>query len=185
MDDKKIIQLYFERNELAIEHTADKYGKYCFAVANNILHDAGEAEECVNDTWLKTWNAIPPKRPAALRLFLAKIARNTALNRYESKTSEKRGGFDSVCLELSDCAPAPSAEEEYMKKELSALINKFLSVISKHERCIFLRRYFYAESAAEIGKRYGEKEENVRLILFRVRAKLRKFLAKEGFLNEK
>lgn len=182
MEDNEIINLYWERNELAIEKTSEKYGSYCFAVANNILADFGEAEECVNDTWLGAWRTMPPNRPSYLKLFLAKITRNLALNRYKYGHREKRGeGFDLVWEEMADLAGAESAEDACMAKELSEHINKFLASLSKKERKIFLRRYFYAESNTAIGMLCGEKEENVRLILFRLRKKLRKYLEKEGF----
>ena len=182
MEDNEIIRLYWERDELALEKTAEKYGAYCFAVANNILADSGEAEECVNDTWLGAWRTMPPKRPNRLKLFLAKITRNLALNRYKHSRREKRGeGFGLVWEEMADIAGEESVEDAYMAKELSEHINKFLASLSKKERKIVLRRYFYAESHAAIGKHCGEREENVRLILFRLRKKLRKYLEKEGF----
>ena len=183
MDDKKIIELYFARDESAISHTADKYGPYCFTVAYNILYDNEDSEECVNDTYLRAWTAIPPENPDILKLFLAKITRNLAINKYNYSKRVKRAGEAAVCMdELEECVRSESAEDAYMMRELSKSINRFLSTVTKRERCVFLRRYFYAESNAQIGKRYGMHENNVRLVLFRVRCKLKEFLQKEGFL---
>ena len=181
MDDSKIIELYWARDELAIKQSEEKYGKYCFSVANNILANNGDAEECVNDTWLRAWNAMPPAKPNYLKLFLAKITRNLALWRYEKRQSAKRAGeFCTIVTELDECESAASAENEYLEKEILSAINSFLRGVSLKERCIFVRRYFYAESGAAIAQRYGEKESNVNLILFRTRKKLKEHLEKEG-----
>ena len=184
MDDRKIIEFYFARDEAAILHTAGKYGAYCFTIAYNILYNNEDSEECVNDTYLRAWNAIPPERPNVLKLFLAKITRNLAINKYNAAKSIKRAGEVAACMEeLDECASSESAEEACMLGELSKSINRFLATLTKRERCVFLRRYFYSESNAQIGARYGMKESNVRLVLFRVRGKLKEFLAKEGFLQ--
>ena len=186
MEDSKIIELYWARDELAIKQSEEKYGTYCFSVANNILSDGGEAEECVNDTWLKAWGAMPPNKPGNLKLFLAKITRNLAINQYNKRKSAKRG--NDFCIILDELAElefsnGESTEDEYIKKEFSEALNIFLGIISARERCIFVRRYFYAESSAKIAEKYGEKESNVNLILFRIRKKLKNYLEKEGFFT--
>ena len=181
MEDSKIIELYWARDEFAIVQSSEKYGAYCFAVAKNILADSEDSEECVNDTWLRAWNAMPPGKPGCLRLFFAKITRNLALKRCEKKQSTKRAGeFSAILTELEECEVARSAEQEYLEREIMTSINTFLDAISQRERCIFVRRYFYAESGAAIAQRYGEKESNVNLILFRTRKKLKEYLEKEG-----
>ena len=184
MEDHEIIELYFQRDERAIMQTDEKYGKYCFAVANNILMSLQDAEECVNDTWLRAWNAMPPQRPSVLRQFLAKITRNLSLNRYRAMQAEKRGGgrVEIALEELSECVgkgsdPADEAELVALRES----ILKFLEKLADREQGIFLRRYFYMEEICEIAGRYKMKEANVRLILSRTRKKLHAYLGKEGF----
>ena len=184
MEDHEIIALYFQRDEQAIRQTDVKYGKYCLAVAENILASLQDAEECVNDTYLRAWHAIPPTRPNVLRQFLARITRNLSLNRYEAMQAEKRGG-GRVALaleELAGCIPGgtdPAGESE--KQALKESILRFLSALPERERGIFLRRYFYMEEFGAIAKKYEMKEANVRLILSRTRQKLRTHLGKEDF----
>ncbi len=184
MEDHEIIELYFQRDEAAISETDAKYGKYCFAIANNILMSMQDSEECVNDTWLRAWNSMPPQRPNILRQFLGKITRNLSLNRYSAMQAEKRGGGAvAVALdELSECVgggknPADEAEMNALRES----ILKFLTKLSDREQGIFLRRYFYMEEMADIALRYKMKETNVRLILSRTRKKLHTYLGKEGF----
>lgn len=184
MEDHEIIELYFQRNEGAIAETDAKYGKYCLAVANNILASIPDSEECVNDTWLRAWHAMPPKRPDVLRQFLAKITRNLSLNRYNAMQAEKRGG-GAVTLaleELAGCIPGgtnPADESE--KQALKESILRFLTALPDREQGIFLRRYFYMEEFSQIAQKYEMKEANVRLILSRTRQKLRTHLGKEDF----
>jgi RNA polymerase sigma-70 factor (ECF subfamily) len=184
MEDGKILDLYFIRDEQALEETRIKYGDYCFAVANGILGCTEDAEEVVNDTWLRTWDSIPPKRPLHLRLFLGKITRNLAFSCWRKQNAEKRGGGEAelVLEELSECIggggdPADAAEMQL----LQTVINQFVGSLPQREQGIFLRRYFYAEAMAEIAERYRMKEANVRLVLSRTRQKLRHVLEKEGF----
>lgn len=186
MEDSAIIELYFERNENAISETDHKYGDYCCAIARNILSSRQDSEECVNDTWLRTWNTIPPQRPRVLRQFLAKITRNLSIDRYRAETAQKRGGGQTELAleELQECIcvngdPAGLMEMEVLKTAIGA----FLKQLPDRERSIFLRRYFYVEDFAEIGQRYGLKDTNVRLILSRTRKKLAHHLQKEGLLE--
>ena len=184
MEDSQIIDLYFARNETAISETDKKYGEYCRAIARNILSSGQDAEECVSDTWLRTWNTIPPKRPCVLRQFLAKITRNLAFDRYRADTAEKRGGGQQLLAleELKECisSGADPADQAEMKA-LKSAIGAFLTGLSNRERGIFLRRYFYVEGYSHIAQRYGIRENNVRLILSRTRKKLSDYLRKEGF----
>ena len=179
MQDERIIELYFARDEQAIRHTADKYGPYCTAVSMNILHSEPDAEECVNDTYLKTWNAIPPTRPSSLRLFLAAIVRRLSLNRLRDSRAGKRNAEVELSLdELSECIPAPTDETE---GELAAHINDFLGTCAKTDRIIFLRRYFYGLTDAAIAKGLGMTRNAVSLRLSRTRRGLRAYLTERGY----
>lgn len=185
MEDRQIVDLYFERNELAIAETGKKYGGYCYNIAYRIVMSLPDAEECVNDTWLHAWNAMPPQRPKVLRQFLAKITRNLSLDRRRVNLAQKRGGgeLELTLEELSECIggnsdPADNLEMEELKKGIS----EFLHTLPERERSIFLRRYFYLEKTSAIARQYLIKEANVRLILSRTRQKLKDYLWKEGLL---
>lgn len=185
MDDEQIIELYVARDERAIRETDVKYGRYCASLVKQILSDPLDVEEVVSDTWLKAWDAIPPTRPGVLKLFLAKVARNLSFSRWRSQAAQKRGGGEiAVALEeLGECAgPDKDAGMELEAKELSAAIGRFLETVSQRDRNIFLRRYFFVDSVADIAQRFGIKESNVHMILSRVRGKLKSYLIKEGHL---
>lgn len=187
MDDRQIIELYWQREQEAITATNDKYGSYCFAVANNILQNDEDSEECINDTWYRVWNAIPPQKPVWLKAFLAKITRNLALDRYTAQNAEKRGkGETAIVLdELSECVASDTdCASAVDAKELEECIRKFVRTLPERDGNIFLRRYFFMESTAETAKKYGMKESNVLLILSRTRKKLKVHLIKEGFIDE-
>lgn len=183
MDDSEILKLYFERNELAIAKTAEKYGSYCYYIAYSILSDNCESEECVNDTYLSAWNSIPPKHPKMLRAFLGRITRNISLNRLYSKNAEKRGG-NAVLLsldEIEEFTPAAdSAQRAADDSELSLIINRFLGALTAENRKIFMRRYWYLSSVKEIAEDFGISEGKVKMSLHRSRKKLRKLLEEEG-----
>lgn len=184
MDDQKILALYFSRDEQAVLETARKYGSYCYSIADNILHSAQDAEETVNDTYLQTWNAIPPKHPDVFKLFLARITRNLAFSRWRKECAGKRGGgeMDLVLEELSECLASPGAVDDGLSvKELEMTIRAFLSELPQKERNLFLRRYFYVEDCEKIAARYGMKRGTVSSTLFRTREKLRNHLKKEGY----
>lgn len=185
MDDGQIIELYVARDERAIRETDVKYGRYCGSLAKQILADPLDAEEVVSDTWLRAWDSIPPTRPGTLKLFLAKVARNLAFSRWRARTAQKRGGGELVLAleELGECAgPDTDAGAALEVKELAAGIGRFLETVSQRDRNIFLRRYFFVDSAADIAQRFGIKESNVHMILSRVRGKLKAYLIKEGYL---
>ena len=183
MEDSQIIDLYFDRKEAAIAETDQKYGAYCRSIAWNILQNREDSEECVSDTWLRAWNAMPPQRPGVLRQFLAKITRNLSLDRFRADHAQKRGdGQVPLALEeLKECVgtgdPATVAEQALLEQ----LIAAFLQTLSQRDRGAFLRRYFYMEGHKEIAARYGMTEANVRLCLSRTRQKLRLFLREEDF----
>ena len=184
MDDKQIVELYWQRDEHAIEATAAKYGPYCMKISRNILEDRADSEENVNDTYLHAWNAIPPQRPAILQAFLGKIARNLALNRYKAKSAQKRQS-DALALpldELDDCAVSrPGPESETAAAELGASISAFLRTQSEDARNMFILRYFYCDSIEEISSRFGCGESRVKTTLLRTRRKLKQHLIKEGY----
>lgn len=185
MTDNQIIALYWRRSETAISETADKYGAYCRTVADHILHSREDSEECVNDTWLRAWNAIPPQRPARLRMFLAKITRNLAFDKFKAQTAGKRGGgeVELILDELSECVSAGGdAEGQFLAQELEETINRFVHTLPKRDCSIFVRRYFFAESIEAIAKKYGLSANNVTVILSRTRQKLKAHLKEEGYL---
>ncbi len=183
MDDQQIIQLYNERSEAAISETAEKYGKYCHCIAYNILCDERDSEECVNDTYFITWNRIPPKMPERLSVFLGKITRNVAIDRYRYYSREKRGNGQTtpVLEELDECIPSTSNTEQAVSmKLLVEALNTFLKGLPVEKRKLFVRRYWYLSPIAEIADNYGISESKVRVTLFRTREKLRQFLEREG-----
>ena len=186
MSDEQIIELYQKRDEIAIRATNESYGAYCYSIANRILRSAEDSWECVNDTWLRVWNSIPPQRPQCLRAFLAKITRNLAFDRFRREHAHKRGaGEIQLALdELEECVAANSdVEAELFSEEMKRCIDSFLRGLSEQKRDVFLRRYFYVESTAAIAKRYDLKESNVLMILSRTRKELKNHLEKEGFLE--
>ena len=181
MTDNDIIEAYWNRDEAAISMSSDKYGAYCRSIAYNILEDLSDTEECVNDTWLGAWNSMPPHRPGILRTFLGKITRNLSFNRYKAKTAQKRGGIDLVLLELEECIPAPDIAEQATEEGLIiSAIEAFLLKESARSRSIFLRRYWYVQSIKAIAKDFSMSENAVSSLLFRMRAKLKQHLEKEG-----
>lgn len=179
MEDEKIIDLYWARNEQAIAETSQKYGNLCRSIAYRILGDYEDAQECENDTYIATWNAIPPTRPNILSAFLSRIARNQALNRYEYNTAQKRNShFDVVLDELEECLTAKdSVEDTFLAGELAGTINQFLAGLKKETRVMFVRRYRYSDSVKEIADRMQIGESKVKTTLFRVRQELKEYLA--------
>ena len=156
MQDESIIALYWARDEGAIAASADKYGRYCYAISARIVHRHEDAEECVNDTWLAAWNSMPPKQPQALQLFFARIVRNLSFNRYAAVTAEKRGGgeIEAALDELSEClAAGEQVEDAVERRALQAAVNSFLRGIDARDCDIFLRRYFFVETTAEFARR--------------------------------
>ena len=187
LEDEKIIELYWQRDENAISKTDQKYGAYCQSIANNILQNKEDSEECVNDTWLKAWESIPPQKPVNFRMYLAKIVRNLAFNRFNANRAKKRGGGEMVLVleELSECiADKTDVEQELIGKELKEYILGFIKELPERDRNIFVRRYFFVDPVKSIAKRYGVSENNVMVILSRIRKLLKCSLKKEGFIYE-
>lgn len=182
--DEDIIDLYFKRDEDAITYSDLKYGAYCNAVALNILKNKEDSSECVSDTWLRSWNVIPPERPSILRAFFARITRNLALDRYRENHSQKRGSGEVpiVIDELENCISGKDdIENSVITKELTQAINQFLRSVSPKERNVFIRRYYFFEDADQIANKYHMTNANVRKVLSRTRLKLKNYLIKEGF----
>lgn len=183
MKDQQILELYFQRSEAAIAETAEKYGKYCFRIAYNILEDREDSQESVNDTYLAAWNHIPPRKPQILATFLGKITRNLSLNRWKSRRAYKRGGGEVTLAleELGDCvSTGESAQDVLERKELLRALNRFLADLPETERKLFVCRYWYLESIHSLEVRFGFSESKVKSMLYRTRGKLRRYLEKEG-----
>ena len=182
MNDTEIISLYWKRDESAISETEAKYGAYCRAIARNILSNAQDEQECVNDTYLAAWNSMPPQKPALLKAYLGKIARRTSLKKWRDAHALKRGGSEvqPVLDELAECIPGNSIESALEAAELTRLINGFLGSLPATERRIFLRRYWYLDSIAEIAGSFGFSQSKVKSMLRRMRLKLMKRLKEEG-----
>ena len=184
MEDSKIISLFFERSEQAIEALDRKYGSAIRKTAANFLKDRLDVEECVNDTYLRAWSTIPPQAPNPLASYVCRIARNMAVNRYHSNKAEKRNGeYDLVLDEIEECIPSGmSVEAELDAKELGAAINRFLQGLSSEDRFLFVRRYWYADSVRELAAMTHGSPNRISVRLFRLREKLRNNLMKEGLL---
>ena len=182
--EEEIIALYRARDEEAIRRTAEMLGGYCYTVAYNVLNDREDAEECVNDTYLAVWNAIPPAEPVSLKSFVSSITRRIALNRYKEQNRDKRGG-GQVPLALEELAEVVSDTEDipadYARKELLESVTRFLRGCSPRDRGLFLDRYIRLEPTAVLAERYRVKEAQVLLILSRTRKKLKAQLEKEGY----
>lgn len=181
MTDSQIIELYWARNEEAIAQTDAAYGKKLHTLADRIVRNFEDAQECVNDTYFKTWQTIPPQRPNYFFAFLAKICRNLALGVLDWKSAAKRKGeLVSLTAEMEQCIPDPAHARRLEGEEIGKLLNRFLEGLSYENRVIFLRRYWYLDTIAEIADRYGMSQSKVKTQLHRTRAKLHAFLEKEG-----
>lgn len=183
MEDAKIVQLYWERSEDAIAETSAKYGAYCHSISYGILRNEQDAEECVTDTYLRAWNAMPPQRPAHLPAFLGKITRNLSLDRYRRRTAKMRGfGQVTVALEeLEGSVPAPDAVAHMAETaELTVVLERFLKALPQEKRRVFVLRYWYFRSGPEIAKSLRITEAKVTAILHRTRKELKQYLEMEG-----
>ena len=181
MDDSKIIELFFARNEDAIKHTDDTYGRRLFRLADNIVHNDQDAEESVNDTYMKAWDTIPPQRPEHFFAYIAKICRNFALKRIDWQKAKKRNAeVVSLTQEMENCIPDTYRDMEADTRELGRILDAFLRTLTPENQMVFLRRYWYVDTIAEIAVRYGISESAVQMRLNRTRSKLAMYLAKEG-----
>lgn len=182
MEDQKIIELFFARSEMAIQALAAKYEKLLYKISFHILQDSEDVAECLNDTYLGVWNAIPPAKPNPLSAFVCKITRNLSLKKYRANTAAKRDASMDVSLEeLEPCIPTPSAEEEWSAQELGRAINRFLHTLDKENRVLFVRRYWFADSVGDIAKDLRISENLASVRLKRVRKQLKKYLEQEGY----
>ena len=185
MEESRIVHLYWARSEHAITETAIKYGKYCYAIANNILQNVEEADESVNDTYLGAWNSMPPHRPSILRTYLGKITRHLSLKKLRDMNRDKRGGGEVALAleELEECVPSKATvEEEIISAELSEIINCFVAKLPETERRVFLSRYWYLDSIMQISLDFHFSNSKVKSMLHRTRKKLLFHLKQEEVL---
>lgn len=185
MDDQRIVELYWKRSENAIAETAKKYGKYCFSIAYNVLANNEDAEESVNDTYMKAWNNLPPQRPAVLITFLGRITRSISISRWRARKAAKRGGGEIILAldELDECiADGKNVEETYIQEETAGIFRRFLDTLPDTERDVFLRRYFLLDSVASIAEDFGFSQSKVKSMLYRTRLKLRSRLEMEELI---
>lgn len=184
MDDTKIIELFFQRDQRAIRELDAKYGKACHSLSFNIVNNRQDAEECVNDAYLGAWNAIPPAKPDPLLTYLCKMVRNISLNAYYKREAAKRSSRYTVAMEeIEACIAAPdTVEAEIEARELARIIEGFLDMLTPEDRVIFLRRYWFADCCRDIAERVGLTEKNISVRLTRIREKLRKYLIEREVL---
>ena len=183
MDDNSIIELYFARDEQAISETKNKYGRYCLKIAYNVLGNREDAEECENDTYLGVWNAIPPSRPQIFSAFIGRISRNLSLKKLRAKTAEKRRSSEAVISldELGECIPDGQGFADSLEEgELAEIINSFLGSLNSTERRVFVCRYWYCDSIADIGNQFGFGHSKVKMMLMRTRERLLTYLKERG-----
>lgn len=183
IEDNKILDLLWARDESALDQVKQKYGRSLHKVANNILSSTHDAEECVNDTLHRAWEAIPPKRPAFLGAYLSKITRNLSLKRWRAAGAIKRGSgqADLMLRELTQAIPLPrTTEDEFEYSQTVGAINTYLRGMDTNARVIFIRRYFFGDSIADISRQFKSSESKIKSMLFRARQKLKIHLEKEG-----
>lgn len=184
MEDQKILDLFFRRSQQAIAETDRKYGSYLYTISYNILSDREDSKECVNDTYLGAWNAIPPKRPGVLGAFLGKMTRYISIDRWRKRNAKQRGGGEILrsLEELQECIAAADPEQELDRLELARVFREFLSSLSEPERNVFLSRYWYLESVPAISQASGFSQSKIHSMLHRLRGRLAKKLREEGLL---
>lgn len=183
MEDSRIVELYWQRNDRAVAETDRKYGRYCRTVANNILENPEDSDECVNDTYLRAWNSMPDARPQVLSAYLAKITRNLAISTLRKRNSLRRGGGQTALAldELAEIVPAEQNMEAVIElREMTQLLDDYLSTLPALERQIFMARYFFMVPIKDIAGKFGFSESKVKSMLSRTREKLRKYLEEEG-----
>ena len=184
MEDARIVELYWARSEKAIAETSEKYGKYCYAIAYNVLANHEDADESVNDTYLDAWNNMPPHRPSILSTFLGKITRRISIDKWRGRTAEKRGGGEIVLAldELSDCVPSShNVEQEIEAAELAKVIDNFVMSLPLMDRRVFICRYWYLDPISAISQQFGFSECKVKTMLYRQRQRLLSRLEREAF----
>ena len=181
MEDAKIIALFLARDEQAVKETDDAYGGKLYGLSNRILNNREDAEESVSDTYMETWKSIPPKQPTYFYAFLASICRNLSLNRLDWRMAAKRNAeVVALTQEMESCIPDRRQEQEFDRQEVRNTLERFLETLPGESRLIFLRRYLFADSVAQIAARYHLSESKVKTQLHRTRKKLYVYLKKEG-----
>ena len=182
MEDKQIIDLFFERSEIAIAETDKKYGNYCRYIAYRILSNDQDASEIKNDTYLAAWNSMPTERPIYLGAFLSKLTRRISISRYRTEKAKKRGGADVFIDELTESVPSDfDLSAEYENQRLADALNRFLFSLDEEKRYIFIRRYYYSDPMEKIARELSVSLGKIKSMLFRLRNSLREFLEKEDF----
>lgn len=183
MEDRQIVDLYWKRSERAISESEQKYGRMLYALSYSLLSSREDAEECLNDTWVDAWNAMPTARPAYLGAFLSKITRRLSVDRWRRDHREKRGGANALLAELEECIPSgEDVQKECENERLREALNRFLAGQSAEKRAVFLRRYFWAQPVSQIAAEVGIGESKVKVLLFRMREKLKKELEEQDLL---
>ena len=183
MEDYRIVDMYWDRDEGAIAESDKKYGRMLNSLSFALLSSREDAEECVNDTYIDAWNAMPTARPDNLGAFLSKITRRISIDRFRKQHRQKRGGLDNLTLELTDCIPSSeSVESEYENGRLKETLDSFLYSLDKEKRVMFVRRYFYSHSIEQISEQMNISVAKVKTTLFRIRKSLKEYLEKEGML---
>lgn len=184
MEDAYIVELYWARDEQAIRESDGKYGRMLRALSRDLVGNESDAEECVNDTYLDTWNAIPTARPTFLGAFMAKITRRISIDRFRERHREKRGGAGDLLAELTECVPdrGPTIPEEVENDRLKDALNAFLAGLSPENRLLFVGRYFFSKPVADLAKTAGIGTSAAKVRLFRLRADLRTLLEREDLL---
>lgn len=182
LEDSKIIELFYERSEQAIIELSNKYGRVCYKVAENILKNRPDSEECVNDAYLAVWNTVPPQKPDPLLSYVCQIVRNLALKKYHENTAQKRNSFyDAALDEIADCFPDPfRVEDEIMAKEVAGMINSFLETLDRQSRIMFVKRYWHADSIQDLAALFHKSNHYISVRLSRIRKALKDYLEKEG-----
>ena len=182
MEDHEIIELFYARSEQAVAQLQSKYGRQCLQVAGNILNNRLDAEECVNDAYLAAWNTIPPQKPEPLLTYVCRIVRNLSIKKYHANSAHKRNShYDMALDELEECIQAKkTADDQIAAEELAEAINQFLGTLSRENRVMFVRRYWFSDSVADIAGMFMMSSRNVSLRLLRVRKGLKKHLEREG-----
>ncbi len=185
MEDKSIIEMLWERSKEAVDALSRKYGGYCYSIAYNILSSREDSEECVNDTYFKVWNVIPPNRPQNFPGFLGKLVRSLALDRVRLRTRKKRGGgqYEAVLSEFAETLSSNESVERHIEdEEVAAALNRFIAALDEESRTVFVMRYFGFYSIEAVGKKIGGNENRVQYLLRKTRTALKKFLEKEELL---
>ncbi len=183
MDDCKIVDMYWARNENAIAESDKKYGRMLNSLSYSLLSSHEDAEECVNDTYIDAWNSMPTARPDYLGAYLSKLTRRISIDKFRRDHRLKRGGTDNVILELTDCIPShENIENDYDNKRLGECLNDFIARLEKEKRVMFIRRYFYFQSTEQIAREMSVSESKIKVTLFRIRRDLRNLLESEGLM---